>query len=274
MKPATWLPGVRGFLESTATRPLRETLGAHPSKLVRIIYSDEAGTNEEREAPVVVVAAVMIDGDNQWPLIEVAVRNILERYLPENKRNNFEFKAARLYGQLSKGNNAAILCSFLQVIETFQLPIPWGAVNRAGMRSDFEAKGLHCSIETMQNLAFVGAAVHAETIMDAFWPNERAIWIADETRAKYPMKASLRQYQQAAILDEEPTTQFNHILDSVYFGHSRESIGLQMADACNFFIKRHHMGDSSAERFFEMIKAAMPERDRAPVYSDRENKDA
>jgi hypothetical protein len=59
------------------------------------------------------------------------------------------------------------------------------------------------------------------------------------------MKSSLRQYQQAAIVDEEPTTQFKHILDTVYFGHSHESIGLQLADACNFFIQAPSHG-----RFF------------------------
>jgi hypothetical protein len=81
------------------------------------------------------------------------------------------------------------------------------------------------------------------------------------------MKASLRQYQQTAISIDEPTTQFKHILDTVYFGNSHESIGLQLADACNFFIKRHHMGDTSAERFFQMIYPFMPERDRGPLYA-------
>jgi hypothetical protein len=169
------LPKLRGYLESTATKALSQTLGAYPTKLVRIIYSDEAGIGDEVVEPILVVAAVMIDGDHQWPVIDFVIQGILDKYVPAERRDSFEFKASRLFGQLSKGSNEVILREFLRIIETFQLPVLWGAIDRVGMRRNWEASGLACSVETIQNFAFVGAAVHAETALAWLWPHERAI---------------------------------------------------------------------------------------------------
>jgi hypothetical protein len=140
------------------------------------------------------------------------------------------------------------------------------------MKGDYQEKGLPCPVETIQDWAFVIPATQAKTMMYRLWPNQRALWIADESRAKLPMNASLRRYQRRAIMPDEPTTKFDYILDTVYFGQSHEAIGLQLADACNSFIKRHHMGDSSAERFFQMVYPFIPERDAYALYSDKDDR--
>jgi hypothetical protein len=45
----------------------------------------------------------------------------------------------------------------------------------------------------------------------------------------------------------------DHLADTIYFGASRDSIGLQMSDHCNFFIKRHLMGRDDSERFYKVL---------------------
>ena len=65
-------------------------------------------------------------------------------------------------------------------------------------------------------MAFVICATRVETIMKTFWPQERAIWIADETRAKIQMRLSLRLYQGQPLLPDDPRTHLEHVLDTIY----------------------------------------------------------
>jgi hypothetical protein len=234
---------------------------------MRIAFSDEAGTGDETQEPILVVAATLIDPDLQWNPIKSKVDSILANHVPAGQRAEFEFKAARLYAQLSKNKNEALLREFLGIIPTFQLPIFWGAINRKGMRDNYATMKLSCSTDDMQNAGFIIAAIMAEAFIGQWFPDERVLWIADETRARIPMRMSLREYQKRALIPDEQTTKFDHIIDTVFYGSSRESTGIQLADACNFFIKRHHMGDRSAERFFKIIYPYMARRDWKPLYS-------
>jgi hypothetical protein len=109
------LPGIRGYLESTAKRPLADTLGSQPDKHMRLIYSIEARTNEEHA----VVAAIMIDGDHQMPPIAAMAQNIVDNFVPAGSRERFEFQASRLYVQLSKGHIEKILRRFPTIIRPF-----------------------------------------------------------------------------------------------------------------------------------------------------------
>ena len=255
------LPQLREVLEGSAKR---ECL-PRPDNAMRLIFSDESGIGDDSE-PILVVAAIIVDGDHQWPLIEIVKQNILEKYVREESRADFEFKDHRLFAQLGKGNNEIILREFLQTIVTFDLPIVWAAVDRSGMANRYATKGLACSKEVMQNLAFSVAATQAEYLMRKLWSNEREIWLADETRANLKMKASLRELQTKAPFDDEELTKFEHIIDTIFFGSSHLSTGIQLADACNFFIKKHFMGDQSAERFFRIVHPFMMNRDDAPLY--------
>lgn len=68
------------------------------------------------------------------------------------------------------------------------------------------------------------------------------------------MKRSLAAYQKAVPIPGIPATRFDHIVDTVYFGQSNESYGIQLADACNFFLKQHLAGNQAAERFYAILK--------------------
>jgi len=60
---------------------------------------------------------------------------------------------------------------------------------------------------------------------------------------------SLRPQRRAK--DQSPFTVFH---DDMYFGDSRYSIGIQLADLCSYFIARHLEGDDETESFYEMIE--------------------
>jgi hypothetical protein len=40
----------------------------------------------------------------------------------------------------------------------------------------------------------------------------------------------------------------------MYFGDSKYSIGIQIADLCSYFIARRLAGDSETEHFYKMIE--------------------
>jgi hypothetical protein len=40
----------------------------------------------------------------------------------------------------------------------------------------------------------------------------------------------------------------------MFFGNSADSLGIQMADVCNFVIERHLMGKQDTEPLYEIIK--------------------
>jgi Protein of unknown function (DUF3800) len=42
--------------------------------------------------------------------------------------------------------------------------------------------------------------------------------------------------------------------DDMYFGDSKYSIGIQVADLCSYFIARHLAGDSEIEHFYKLIE--------------------
>ena len=224
-------------------------------KLVRLIYSDEAGIGDETIEPITVVAATVIHADQQWPLINNAIEKIVEELVPENRRVTFEFKASALFAQLGKGNNDLILRRFLSIFTEFNLPIAVGAFDRAAVRQFLKPENRSAIIyQATQNSAFLVCATHVETVFRMFFPHERGLWIADETRAKLPMKITLHDYQKMAAFPNIPSTHFEHIIDMAYFGDSKDSRGIQLADACNFFVKKHLMKNPSAERFYDIIK--------------------
>ena len=236
-------------------------------KLMRIVYSDEAGVGDGAVEPITVVAAIVVHADSQAEPIEHAVDQILLDLIPPEERETFEFKANKLFARRDKGNNEQRLRRLLGLIDTFELPIAHGAAHRVNVKQDRLEKQIPWDEHIPQNIAFMLAATGVETLMREWHPSEKALWIADETRARVLMKPSLKTYQQRALLPTEKATQFSHIMDTVYFGDSKESRFIQLADVCSFFLKQHHMSNISAEPYYQLIKEYLIGGERLPVGS-------
>jgi uncharacterized protein DUF3800 len=222
---------------------------------MRLVYSDEAGIGDVKIEPIVVVAAIAIHGDDQSGPIEKEIQGIMDDLVPKKSHDTFEFRASRLFSHLSKGNNEQILRRFLAIIPNHLLPISTGAANRVLMKENAAKYSLPWHEHYPQNMAFLLCAMGIEELFRQQFPEERALWIADETRAKLRLQASLRTYQRESILSKSSRSRFDHIIDTIYFGDSKQSRFIQLADVCNFFVKRHAMKDRSAERFYDLIKS-------------------
>jgi hypothetical protein len=226
---------------------------------VYLAYSDESGTGDERQEPFVLVAALVINPNSQWDKVSAEIERLVSEHVPPDKQSGFEFHAHDLFGQLHRPSHKALLEGLLRIPFKFHLPIYTGLVHRNGMRQvinhgrsePVQEKQL---LKLTQGMAFYLCAQRVETAFCSFIPTERVLWIADRTDASVAMKELLKFSQVTAVMPDFPTTKLEHVIDTVYFGDSKESRALQLADACNYVIRRHLVGKANAAPYYRLIE--------------------
>lgn len=228
--------------------------GSRP--VVYLAFSDETGTGDIQTQPIVVVAAVTINPDTQWNDVHGHMERLVENFVPQDKRENFEFHASDLFGQLKRGNNKVLFEGLLQIPVQHRLSVTFGAVDRKGFIESIgpAVDSAKEQMKVMQSWAFVVCAAKIDNWMRQFAPKEKLLWIADNTTADELMRYGLKIWQKDAIFRDIPTSKFEHVMDTIYFGHSHHSRGLQLADACNFVIRHHLAKKAAIEPFYRLIQ--------------------
>jgi len=85
--------------------------------------------------------------------------------------------------------------------------------------------------------------------------NELALLIADDTddkKLKAELKRSFRQMRRQ-VRPPEHNPRLWYVHDDMYFGSSKDSVGIQLADLCGYFIAKHLEGDVSTDGFYQII---------------------
>lgn len=236
---------------------------------MRLVYLDEAGTGSEWDEPLTVVAAVIINGDTQWLAIEKHLDEIVQSLVPEEHREIFEFHAKDLfhgtkrYREWGKAKRWEILDAFLDTFGLFEIPICAGVVLRSdapkNVRPNNDDSRIDISTKEWPHAhAFLGCMFSANRWFQEHAPNEVGICIADDidTQMSRLLNAISRHFRRRG--------DFKHLIDAVSFQNSFLSIGVQLADVCNFLIKRHCSGNDS-ERFFKKIESLVDMNFWAPL---------
>jgi hypothetical protein len=232
---------------------------------VRVIYFDEAGVSDKNVEPIAVVSAVIVDGDSQWRPIEADIDDIIGRFVPEEDREHFEFHAKALFSRdksLTKGKwtrklREDTLSAFLGLIPKHELYVISTAVDRQGWENAFpQDRRPKDGVMAAQDFAFSACLQTVNTWFQVAAPEEVGICIADQSDRWKWMKDLPRHYRRHLPKDYVHADQLliTNIVDSVYFGDSHDSIGVQLADACSFFVKRHLMKRENSEKFFHIFK--------------------
>ena len=68
---------------------------AFEGALVRLIYTDEAGTSAKE--PVCVVASIVVHGDNQWYPLQSEIKRIIAERVPISLQENFHFHTTEIF---------------------------------------------------------------------------------------------------------------------------------------------------------------------------------
>jgi hypothetical protein len=234
---------------SAPTRALEDYFPVNP---VRIVYFDEAGTGSEA---ILTVASVIVHADKQMPIINADVRELRER-LDARKRRAFEFKADKMFAHYRKFGKDSLygdlMREFLRVMKNNEIVIVPFAVNRAGFNAN--------NVGSLSDLdfAFASCAIDTSSWLKDNASNEGALFIADPSRIDATMYTVIKDLRDGIPNIDIPPV--DSIVDTIFFGASKRSTGIQMADYANFFLKMHCLKDSRAEPFFQIIESLFTQR--------------
>src|SRR5262245_60745155 len=131
---------------------------------MRIVYMDESGTNERQSN--LAVCGCIIHGDTQFVPIENHLKSLVEKHIPEDKRECFYFHATDIYHGGGTGclfndrqewpdeRRWAILDDLVAIPRKFNIPVCVGWVDKANFRQNlskeeqvaFQKEGvaIHC----------------------------------------------------------------------------------------------------------------------------------
>lgn len=226
-----------------------------------LAYADDSGTSNRGSFQLI---TVVIMPDDAFRGAEAGTAISLGMLIPEDKAEVFwqkftEFKAYELfkgYGPFEEIEQSArfkIIECLLMIVKTFRFPIVYGAVDKAEFKKKCFAYGSVNLVDVCFRLCVRG--------VDEFVSrnHEVAILIADETddKTKTTLRNSFYEYRErvrpiSAGKRDDPRLPYLH--DDVYFGDSRYSIGIQLADLCGYFISKHLEGNAAGEGFYSLIK--------------------
>jgi hypothetical protein len=245
---------------------------------VHLAYLDDSDT-KGKASQWQVMSGVIVE-DKNFKLIEYGMSAIQELLVPADRLAAFEeFHACELYGGygvfegIGQEQRFDAIRRLLDLIRMAGLSVVYGAVDLARLRNKVYASAdpLDISFRICLNGIHQWTQDHivdqiqlgAEDFslssivrpMVETWFNELMILIVDECpdrKIRDALQKSFRNLRSPRIRSSEPA--LIHFHDDMYFGDSRYSIGIQLADLCSYFIARHLQGDSEIQSFYEMIE--------------------
>jgi hypothetical protein len=232
---------------------------------MRVVYSDETDNCSDDE-PLVVVAACMVNVDTQWTAVDSALHAIVRAAPPKLLPRNDELKGADLLRRMRRNTPDAerVLRDVLTIPAKHGIPIFYGAVNRAGLkRAQTKPRDPHLSMAaetTSANAVALAACIQSvDEHLHRTAPGEKVVWIADRSGHERPMKSQAALFRYYRAIDVLPPTSIHPspIVDTIYFGHSEESRGVQLADVCCSAISANLQGLAYARPFYELLRPAV-----------------
>ena len=241
-----------------------------------LAYSDDSKT-KHNDVEWQVMSSVLIK-DVHFRELELRVGLIADELLPRENYEQFaEFHACDLYNgtKAFKGMEWAQRMSILEVLlgtlEALGIPVIYGAVNLSRLNSKIYSSAnpidmtfRMCALGVQEWMGkqlqrqFV-AYQATNTPPEHVRFDDVALFILDDFEGNKPLKLALQQaFRQMRKPIRPPNfqslSQIEYALDDVYFGDSKFSVGLQLADACSYFIGKHLGGDAAVDRFYARIE--------------------
>jgi hypothetical protein len=240
-----------------------------------LAYTDDGGTRDKKAAYQVV--CTLIAKDKSIRYLEALAGLLAFDLVPESKKNQFEeFHAWELYGGygvfdgVDQAHRFQTIEVFLRTLSDEKLSIVYGAVDKSKL-----AQTLYATADPIA-ICFQVCMNGTEQWIAKSDNEELGLLIVDDFESNKEIKKTLRQAfrefrtkLRSVII---PVGQPWHLHDDMYFGSSTDSVGIQLADLCCFFIRKHHEGrDPVAETFYQMIRdrivfsRVLPQEDAALV---------
>jgi len=229
---------------------------------VYIAFIDDSGSHEQSAFQVVgAVFGKEADFFNLELTLGVLVTQDL---IPSEKWQSFEeFKASDLY----KGNNAfqdikqekryKAIKDFLKIVGECDLSIAYGAVPKRKLRGSIYGSASHIDV------AFRACLPGIQTWMKNNAGGDKCLLITDdfsEKKIKEEVRLSFRQLRLQIRPPEYSIGTLDHFHDAIAFCDSRDSVGVQVADMCSYFIGHHLQGNNESKWCYDLFASRISYR--------------
>jgi len=253
-------------------------LGRGQGDFVHLAYLDEAGT--DGRCPYVMFGAVIISpGTFGWMerFHGIAVEQLFES--EEIDQNFHEFHASQLYLGLGpfegvdEEKRFTAIRVLLLALRNYKAAYIYAAVDRQKLKQslagsarplDFAFRMCALGIEDWAR----NQHGYVPDIIQINYHDQYLLMLDDNKADKGDLKAQLRDSYRTLRASHpysggKKENRLWHAHDAMYFGDSRDSVGIQMADLCNYFMCCHLQGIKGIEEFYNMLEphtiCAMPQ---------------
>ena len=195
------------------------------------------------------MAGVIIH-ESKFHFMELRTGAIAEHTVPKDKWDQFEeFHAWQLYGgygpfdAVPREQRMQAINFLLQGLEQTDASIVCAT----------QSKDDPTAIDT----CFTPCMRSIEQFVSRFQPPEVVMLIVDDCNQpiKQVLKQSFRELRQPIRKPIQSPGQLWHFHDALAFADSRDSVGVQVADLCAYFMSKHFKNDDPvAEGFYGIIK--------------------
>jgi Protein of unknown function (DUF3800) len=219
-----------------------------------LAYSDETF---DKDCGFAMVGAILIE-DKLFAMIETMAGAVVERLIPLDKLARFEeFHAADLYGGhgafegIDEKERFEAIEILLEVVKGSEMTFVYSAVDTRAL--SLSAFGAANPLDVAFRMCIRGIEQQiAPKASDA----TLCLLIMDETKdaaLKHQLKVSFKSVRGRPSPPNWIPRQLWHFHDDMYFGDSRDSIGIQIADLCNCFVARRLKIRGNSDKFYNIF---------------------
>lgn len=240
-----------------------------------LVYCDDSGESKCASPFKSMCALIMKDED--FRLTEGYMGHIVHAVVPEEKREGFEFHASELfngYGPfegITREQAHRIFEMCVDAVRHDNSPIIYSYVDLNTLRKNIFASAVPLDI------AFRLCLPEIERWFVEKAPKDFGMLICDDTTERKikeklqdtftskrcPAKSEVHEYEGKSIVIED-RGELDHLHDSMYFGSSKHSRGIQLADVCSYIIKRHNDGCEETEYLYKQLEPSIFSRKDEP----------
>jgi hypothetical protein len=170
-----------------------------------------------------------------------------------------------------------------------------GAIDRAGREIWRKRYGFSESAQSDEEAAFDECLRNVDGFVHTHMRQERIIWIADRSGYEKSVKHGLQFFQWISAIPNDRLQEFfklipgskvdkdagvlaaelrsaprpSHVIDTIYFGDSHESLALQLADVCCSTVTEHLLGNADAAPFYNLLRRQLVTDGSVTLYSSK-----
>jgi hypothetical protein len=245
---------------------------------MHLAYLDDSDTRAKVRKWQVMCGAII--EDKAFKLIEAGMSGIPQELIPSDRLEGFEeFHACELYGGygvfegIEQKARFDAITRLLGIINALDVIIVYGAVDLDKLKTELVASAdpmdicFRICLEGLNKWNDDSRQIEINKELKGDWSDSEKVHRAVYDRIMHDLiivilddcdnkiKANLtRTFRNVRPSSLKGNYDIHCLHDDLYFGDSRFSIGIQVADLCSYFIARHLDGDIEVGGFFKMIQ--------------------